>query len=131
MLKKVVLPMIVMSATTFTTAKTYADVDTALLNICAIVKADDKSELRRKINKVQSYYRLKLQDYYDGVTCDGDSLIRTAVKANAVKTGTLLVKKMPKSQLNKPESDGKTLLNWIDEQGFTSSPITNILQQRI
>lgn len=108
-----------------------ADVTADLANICTIVKADDKSELRKKIKKVQSNHRLKLQDYYTGITCGGDSLIRAAFKANAVDTGSLLVKKMPKSQLNTPEADGKTLRAWVAENGMMDSPIASVLNKRI
>ena len=108
-----------------------ADVNTALQNICTIVKADDKSELRKKMKKVQSDYKLKLQDYYTGISCGGESLIRTAFKNNAVEAGTLLVKKMPKSQLNSPEKDGKTLRAWVNDQGLMDSALAKVLNDRI
>ncbi|WP_026377143.1 DUF3718 domain-containing protein, partial [Aestuariibacter salexigens] len=104
-----------------------ASIEDALSNICAIVQADDKGELRKKMRKVQSDYRLKLQDYYSGVTCGGNSLIRTAMLNNAVETGELLVKKMPKSALDEPEQDGKTLQAWISEQGLEGSPIHAVI----
>lgn len=108
-----------------------ADVNVALQNICTIVKADDKSELRKKMKKVQASYKLKLQDYYNGISCGGDSLIRTAFLNNATGAGTLLVKKMPKSQLNTPESDGKTLRAWVSEQNLMDSPLAKVLNERI
>ena len=108
-----------------------ADVNVALQNICTIVKADDKSELRKKMKKVQADYKLKLQDYYNGISCGGNSLIRTAFLNNATEAGTLLVKKMPKSQLNTPESDGKTLRAWVSEQNMMESPLAKVLNDRI
>ena len=108
-----------------------ADAGDALANICTIVKADDKSELRKKMKKVQSEYKLKLQDYYTGISCSGNSLIRFAFLNNAAESGKLLVKKMPKSQLNSPEADGKTLRAWVHEQGLMDSPIPKELNERI
>lgn len=108
-----------------------ADINVALQNICAIVKTDDKGQLRKKMKKVQSDYRLKLKDYYAGVSCGGKSLIRLAVVSDAVETGELLVKKMPKTDLSAPEKDGKTLLAWISENGLESSPITAVINDRI
>lgn len=108
-----------------------ADVNVALQNICTIVKADDKTELRKKMKKVQADYKLKLQDYYNGISCNGESLIRIAFLNNAVNTGTLLVKKMPKSQLNDPEQDGKTLRAWVSEKGLMESPLAEVLNNRI
>ncbi|MCW8090253.1 DUF3718 domain-containing protein [Alteromonas sp. ASW11-130] len=108
-----------------------AAVEDDLANICTIVEADDKGELRKKMRRVQSDYRLKLHDYYTGISCNGNSLIRTALANNAVEVGTLLVKKMPKSDLQQPEADGKTLQAWISENGLSSNPIAVELQGRI
>ncbi|WJG10739.1 DUF3718 domain-containing protein [Aliiglaciecola sp. LCG003] len=108
-----------------------ADINDALQNICTIVKTDDKGELRKKMKKVQSDFRLKLKDYYSGITCGGNSLIRTAMLSNAVETGELLVKKMPKGDLTTPEQDGKTLQQWATENGLADSPITAVLNERI
>ncbi|MFT4746336.1 MAG: hypothetical protein ACJA0T_001965 [Colwellia sp.] len=108
-----------------------ADVNDALQNICTIVKADDKGELRKKMKRVQSDYNLKLKDYYTAVSCGGNSLIRTAMLNNAEETGTLMVKKMPRGYLKAPEKDGKTVLDWASENGFDSSPIVTALNNRI
>lgn len=129
---KLVKTSIAIAAVSFAVSGTaQADVNVALQNICTIVKADDKSELRKKMKKVQADYKLKLQDYYNGVSCGGNSLIRTAFVNNAVNAGTLLVKKMPKSQLNSPESDGQTLRAWVNAQGLMESPIAKVLNDRI
>ncbi|WP_218352789.1 DUF3718 domain-containing protein [Alteromonas lipotrueiana] len=108
-----------------------ASIENALANICTIVEADDKGELRKKMRAVQSDFRLKLHDYYSGITCNGQSLIRTAIQSNSVEVGTLLVKKMPSRELQNPESDGKTLQAWIAENGFQTNAIASEVQQRI
>jgi hypothetical protein len=100
-------------------------------NICTIIKADDKGELRKKMKRVQSDYRLKLKDYYTGVSCGGNSLIRTAMLNDAIETGTLMVKKMPRGDLSSPEEDGKTVLTWASENGLDASPIVAALNDRI
>lgn len=129
---KLVKTSIALATVSFVFAGTaQANVNDALANICTIVKANDKSELRKKMKKVQSNYKLKLQDYYTGVSCGGNSLIRTAFLNNSVEAGTLLVKKMPKSQLNNPESDGKTIRAWASEQGLMDSPLAKVLNDRI
>ena len=108
-----------------------ADVASALQNICTIVKADDKGELRKKMKVVESDFNMKLQDYYSGVSCGGESLIRTAFLNNAIETGSLLVKKMPKSQLSSPEADGRTLGAWVNENNLAGSELAKILSERI
>ncbi len=129
---KIVKTSIAIAATSVVfAAPAQADVAEALQNICTIVKADDKCKLRKKMKRVQSDYRLKLQDYYTGITCGGNSLIRTAMLNDAVETGTLMVKKMPKSDLSAPEKDGKTVVAWASENGLTTSPIVAVLNDRI
>lgn len=130
MLKKLLAPTLALTLFSYSSLAT-AEVAEALANICAIVKADDNSELRKKMRKVHSDYSLNLHDYYDGVTCSGNSLIRVAVLNNATSTGSLLVKKMPKKHLTTPESDGKTILAWINEQGFSDSQIAQEVKDRM
>jgi hypothetical protein len=108
-----------------------ADVNQDLANICTIVKANDKSELRKKMRKVEADYKLKLQDYYTGISCDGKSLIRFAFSNDAVDVGELMIKKMPKSLLIAPEADGKTLRAWVSDTGLMEKPLADVLNARI
>ena len=131
MLKIVKTSLVIATATLAFSGTAHANVEEALANICNIVSADDKGELRKKMRSVQSDYRLKLHDYYSGISCNGQSLIRTAIENNAVEVGTLLVKKMPSKELQMPEKDGKTLQAWINENGHQSNPIASVLESRI
>ena len=131
MLKIVKTSIAIAAASLMFTGTAQADVNTALQNICTIVKTNDKGELRKKMKKVQSDFRMKLKDYYSGISCGGNSLIRTAMLNEAVDTGTLLVKKMPKKDLAAPEQDGKTLSAWVSENGLDASPIAQELSSRI
>lgn len=131
MLKIVKTSIAIVTASFLFTGTAQADINAALANICTIVKTDDKGELRKKMKKVQTDYRLKLKDYYSGISCGGNSLIRLAMLNGAVATGTLLVKKMPKGALSAPEKDGKTLQAWVAEQGLDTSPIAAALNDRI
>ena len=128
---KIVKASLVIAGTFGVSSIAHADVSEALANICTIVQADDKGELRKKMRAVQSDYRMKLKDYYSGVSCSGNSLIRTAMLSNAVEAGELLVKKMPKSDLEAPEADGKTLQAWVAENGLQDSPIAAVLNERL
>ena len=128
---KIVKTSLVIAATLGVSGMAQADVNEALANICTIVQADDKGELRKKMRSVESDYRLKLKDYYSGVSCNGNSLIRTAMLSNAVEAGSLLVKKMPKSDLSAPETDGKTLQAWVSENGLEGNEIATVLSGRL
>jgi hypothetical protein len=131
MLKKIVKPLLVITPLVFSVSANSTEIETALANICEIVKTDDKGELRKKMKSVRSNFNLQLRDYYSGVTCSGQSLIKLAITNNAVEAGTLLVKKMPKKLLAEPEQDGKTLQAWIDEQGVADNPVAIELLYRI
>ncbi|WP_100656986.1 DUF3718 domain-containing protein [Alteromonas flava] len=131
MLKVVKTSIAIAAASLMFTGTAQADVNEALANICNIVQADDKGQLRKKMKAVQSDYNLRLSDYYSGISCGGNSLIRLAILNNAVEAGELLVKKMPKSALSEPEQDGKTLSAWITEQGLAANPVAAILAERI
>ena len=128
---KIVKTSLVIAATLGVSGMAQANVNEALANICTIVQADDKGELRKKMRSVESDYRLKLKDYYSGVSCNGNSLIRTAMLSNAVEAGSLLVKKMPKSDLSAPETDGKTLQAWVAENGLEGNEIATVLSGRL
>jgi hypothetical protein len=131
MLKIVKTTIAIATISLFSVGNAQADVSEALQNICTIVKADDKGELRKKMKRVESDYKLKLKDYYPGISCGGHSLIRTAMLNNAIETGTLMVKKMSKGDLIAPEQDGKTVIAWASENGLDASPIVAALKGRI
>ena len=128
MLKIVKSSLFALTASLALTGTANANVEEALANICTIVSADDKGELRKKMRAVQSDYRLKLHDYYSGISCNGQSLIRTALQNNAVEVGTLLVKKMPSRELGEPEQDGKTRLATISSNGKIATMLNNQIQ---
>jgi hypothetical protein len=130
MLKKILIPLLAIAPLTFSSTAS-AEIEAALANICDIVKTDDKGELRKKMKNVRSNYQLKLRDYYSGITCGGNSLIKLAILNNSVEAGTLLVKKMPKKLLSEPEQDGNTLQAWIDKQGLRDNPVAKELLDRI
>jgi hypothetical protein len=60
---KIVKTSLVIAATLGVSGVAQADVNEALANICTIVQADDKGELRKKMRSVESDYRMKLKDY--------------------------------------------------------------------
>lgn len=130
MLKQILVSSVAIAGLSVS-AQANASIEDALANICAIVKADDKGELRKKLKKVQSDYSVRLKDYYSGISCGGNSLIRVAILNDSLEAGTLLVKKMPKKRLAAPEEDGKTLLGWISEQGLDASPVADVVKKRI
>lgn len=130
MLKKLLISAIA-CVSLLSSYQAQASIEEALANICAIVQTNDKGELRKKMRSVRADYNLQLRDYYSGISCGGNSLIRVAVLNDAVDVGTILVKKMPKKHLKAPEKDGKTLQAWITEQGLQENQVSKVLVDRI
>jgi hypothetical protein len=61
-------------------------------SICEYVAADDKKRMRSflKTNK------LKIRRIFDGIQCNGKNLLEFAATSGSVKTGTLMISKLPK-----------------------------------
>ncbi|MBN7821790.1 DUF3718 domain-containing protein [Bowmanella yangjiangensis] len=108
-----------------------ADINDDLQNICTIVKNDDKAELRKKVKQVQDDYNLRLGDYYEGISCGGQSLIRYSMENNAAEVGTFMIKKMSKTDLQKVEKDGMALQQWAEANGHIATSIGQELVSRI
>ncbi|WP_416306586.1 DUF3718 domain-containing protein [Neptunicella sp. SCSIO 80796] len=109
----------------------FADVNEDLQNICTIVKNNDKGELRKKMRAVQDDYNLRLGDFYTGVSCGGNSLIRYSMQNNATDVGTYIIKKMSKKDLAQAESDGMPIQQWAEANGFIDSEIGKELLARL
>ena len=108
-----------------------ADLTEDLQNICTIVKNNDKGELRKKMRGVKDDYRMRLGDFYEGVSCGGQSLIRYAMLNGANDVGAYMVGQMGKSDLSKPETDGMTLQQWADSNGYLASDTGKELLDRL
>ncbi|WP_102794321.1 DUF3718 domain-containing protein [Bowmanella denitrificans] len=109
----------------------WADLNADLQNICTIVKNNDKSELRKKMKKVRDDYNLKLGDYYDGISCENQSLIRYAMMNNSDDAGEYMVKSMSRGDLSKPEKDGQTIEQWAEANGHLKTATGVALVDRL
>ena len=107
------------------------NVNSDFANVCTIVKNNDKAELRKKLSKLKREYKLRLNDYYTGITCGGKTLIRYSMVNGATDAGQYLIKQMRKSELNKAEADGKTIKQWAEENGHIGTPIGAALLDRL
>ena len=89
-------------------------------SMCDYIKADDKNRFR----KLLSDNRLRLRNIYDGVMCDGNSLIRFAVVHNAAGAGEFIIKQLPATVIS---SSGD--IGWA-EANHAASPLVAVLKQR-
>lgn len=101
------------------TPAAYADQQLAA-SMCDYVKADDKNRFR----KLLSENRLRLRNIYDGVMCEGNSMIRHAVKNNAAGAGEFIIKQLPAAQIT---ASGD--IAWA-ESNHAGSPLIAVLKER-
>lgn len=104
-----------------------AESDQLVANICDYVKANDKNRLRKKLKE----NRVKLRNIYSGVSCDGNSLLRTSLNAGSNDVGEFIAKRLAASELSTPEADGKTILDWAEANGHGASPITAAIKDKL
>ncbi|WP_028762386.1 DUF3718 domain-containing protein [Shewanella colwelliana] len=101
--------------------------DQLVANICNYVQADDKNRLRKKLKEA----RVKLRNVYQGITCDGDSLLRFAMKSGANDIGEFMAKRLSTDDLSVTEADGSTVLQWAEANGHAGSPVTAAIKGRL
>lgn len=114
-------------AMTYHPAPAHAGAQQLVASICNYVAANDKNRLRSKL----SDSGIRLRNIYDGVKCNGESLLRFAMSSGADNIGAFMAKKLPGSTLAKPEADGKTVLQWAQANGFGGSKTAAEIKDRL
>lgn len=109
-------------STSLVVSKSAHSADPLVVSICNFVAADDKSRLRKKLRNS----KVKLRNIYDGIACDGMTLLQFAMKKNSNNVGKYIVKRLPSGKLAKGRD-----LKWADENGFADSDITAAIKERI
>ncbi|WP_341502968.1 DUF3718 domain-containing protein [Gallaecimonas sp. GXIMD4217] len=108
-------------------APAHANAEQLVASICDYVAANDKNRLRSKLKDSG----VRLRNLYDGVKCNGESLLRFAMTASADDVGEFMAKKIPGSTLAEPEADGQTVLAWAEANGFAGSATAAAIKDRI
>lgn len=68
---------------------------------------------------------------YEGISCEGLSLIRYAMLNSADDAGEYMVKSMSRSDLQKTEKDGSTVEQWAEANGHLKSTTGLALVDRL
>ena len=123
-MKKIYQAVMAVSLTLFASAS-HAAIESLLANICKVVETDDISTLRSKMKQAKNNYNMNLTFYYSGITCSDNTLIQWALKNNAAKTGTLLVKKLKKSELRDAD-----YIAWAAANGLDNAEIIAAINKR-
>lgn len=104
-----------------------AEADPLVASLCDYVKANDKNRLRKKLKES----RVKLRQVYSGISCDGQSLLRTALTAKATDAGEFVAKRLSVNELNVAETDGLTIQAWAEANGHGTSSIIAAVKERL
>jgi len=86
--------------------------------LCDYAKANDRTLFRKKLKDAD----LQLRRIYGGVLCAkdggfaGGTLLRTAIANNATDVADFILSQVGNSAVSNPEHDGKTILQWTEEQ---------------
>ena len=94
MKKLLFIPTIVLLSVSYSSVVSASNIAQTL---CEYVSVDDKKRLRSYLKTK----KLKIRNIFDGVQCNGQNLLSFASSKNAVKTGMLIINKLPKSQIEK------------------------------
>ena len=92
------------------------------VSLCEYTKADDKNRVR----KVLSDNKVNVRKVYDAIQCNGDSLIKFAMRSDAYETGAFFVKQMPAKSLVAEDLEA-----WAAANGLSASPLINDIKARI
>ncbi len=105
----------ILTATLLTLLLTYTDKYSYASNVaqslCEYVAADDKKRMRSFLKT----NRLKIRSVFTGIECNGKNLLAFAAENGSIKTGSLMISKLPKSVVTENlatlESGPKALLD--------------------
>ncbi|MCC5880643.1 MAG: DUF3718 domain-containing protein [Idiomarina sp.] len=91
------------------------------LNLCTYVQGDDRMRMRQRIREE----RVRLRQIYDGVMCNGMSLIQFALSNGSDDIGTFIVSQLPASALSRAGE-----LEWAESNGYGDTAIANAIRER-
>lgn len=103
-----------------------AQSDEVVTAMCNYIIADHKDRFRDKLRS----NKIKLKRVYEDIGCNGQSLLRFSMIANANDVGGFIVKRLSSSMLKKTEADGVSIYDWANSNGHTDSPITAAIKKR-
>lgn len=116
------------------------DVDAAIASICDFTKANDRANLRKRLD----VERMDLRRLHDHINCrptfefEGGSLLRSAIAHGASDTAIFIAAKIGKSGVMKTDPEGLTTLQWAERQAEDSDearqriePVIELLKTKL
>lgn len=94
--------------------------------LCYSISADNRREFQNIIDRNS----LRLRTMYNGVRCNGLSMLQFAVIAEATDTGMLMIRSLPTRMLLELEGNSGTIVEWAETTGYDNSPIIRAIRER-
>ena len=94
------------------------DMDRLVQSLCEYTKANDRTNLRKKLKATD----MQLRRVYGGMVCgadgsfNGGTLLRVAITFGAADAAEFIVSQVGADTVKTPEQDGKSVLQWGEEQ---------------
>lgn len=95
--------------------------------VCSVISADNLKALDNIIDR----HNLRLRNLYNGVRCNGYSILQFAVTAEAIDVGLQLTQRLPEQALANDSVNGQHLVTWANRTGYGSSPVVEAVRQRL
>lgn len=92
------------------------------LNLCTYVQGDDRMRMRQRIREE----RVRLRQVYDGVRCNGMSLLQFALSNGSDDIGVFIASQLPSSVLS-----GGGELEWAVSNGYGDTETVQAIRERV
>lgn len=107
-------------------AKSYANDDIAA-GLCSAIVADDRQRLRT----ILSNHNTRLRNVFNGVRCNGYSMLQFAITAEAVDVGEMLIRQLPLRVIETDFINGVNIIQWAESAGYGSSVVLEGVRERL
>ena len=95
--------------------------------ICTAISADDRQRLRT----ILSNHNMRVRNIYNGVRCNGYSMLQFAITAEATQVGDLITRQLPASMIEQDTVNGEPMLAWAESSGYGSSEVVASVRSRL
>lgn len=95
--------------------------------LCSSISADDRQRFRTILHN----YNLRIRNIYDGVRCNGYSMLQFAITAEAIQVGEMLSRQLPVRTIADDKVDGQPLIEWAEQAGYATSDVLQVVRERM
>lgn len=99
-----------------------AQADALAQNLCTYVEGNDRLRMRQRLRED----RVQLRRIYEGVVCNGMTMLQFAMSSGSDDIGEFMVSQLPGSTI---ENAGD--LEWAESNGYGDSAIAQAIRDRI